>query len=196
MARQGRDGRPSKREWPSLQPHGVSFALEHFRGGGVAAEEGDGSYQNQNEESEQPQLVHAGSKYAGAFDGPCSTFCECGCFQSDHQDAPNGSDQADDEEWLGNQIVRVDGDAHGVKNLDEHEHNEQLVQYRQRLYGNVPMSDALPKHLTGVGDGGERGYEKQYGQDGIDEHFGLAQIVAKVYAQLFFGHIRSPAESA
>src|SRR5271154_1383446 len=76
-----------------------------FWGGGVAAQEGNGSYQDQDEESEEAQLEHASSKDAGALHGPGSTFCECGGFQGNHQDAPNGSDQADYEEWFGNQIM-------------------------------------------------------------------------------------------
>jgi len=57
------------------------------------------------------------------------------------------------------------------------------------------VSEALPKHLAGVGDGGERGHKKQNGQNCIDDHFGFAEVAAKVDAKLFFGHLSSLAET-
>lgn len=90
--------------------------------------------------------------------------------------------------------MRVDGNAHGVQNLDQHKDNEELIEHDKRLSGDAPVSDAVPKHFAGVCDGGQRGYKKQYGEDGIDDDLGVAQIIAKVDAKLFLGHIRLLAE--
>ena len=166
-----------------------------FWGGGEAAQDRDGNYQDEYEEAQQSQLKHAGSKYGGTLGGPGSPFCECGGFQGNHQDAPNAGDQTHYEKWFRNQEMRVDGNADSMHDLDEHEDNEQLIQHKKRLGGNGPMSEAIPEDFAGGGDGPERGYKKQHGQNGIDEHFGLAQKVVKADAKLVFGHIGLLAET-
>jgi hypothetical protein len=57
------------------------------------------------------------------------------------------------------------------------------------------VAEALPKHFAGVGNRRERRYKKQHGKNGIDNYFGFAQIVAKVDAELLFGHLGSLVES-
>jgi len=63
------------------------------------------------------------------------------------------------------------------------------------LVDNGPMGQAVPKHFGGVRAGAERGDKKQDGEDGVDDHLGFAEIVAKVVAQLFFWHLKLLAES-
>src|ERR1035437_8121938 len=72
---------------------------------------------------------------------------------------------------------------------------EQLVQHQKCLGGNRPVTEALPEHLAGVCNRRECRYKKQHGKDGIDNHFGFVQIIAKVDAELLFGHLGSLVES-
>ena len=51
-------------------------------------------------------------------------FGERGRFQRNHEDASNRGNQANDQKWFGDQIMRPDGDAHRVQNLHQHEHNQ------------------------------------------------------------------------
>src|ERR1039457_5570971 len=175
----------------------VSLAFHVFRGGGGSepTQKRNGKYQNEDEQSQQAKLGHASSKYARTLVRPRSTFCEGGRFQGNHKDAPNRGNQAHDKEWFGNQKMRADGDAHRMQNLHQHQHNEQLVQHQKCLGGNRPVTEALPEHLAGVCNRRECRYKKQHGKDGIDNHFGFAQIIAKVDAELLFGHLGSLVES-
>ena len=59
----------------------------------------------------------------------------------------------------------------------------------------VQLTETLPEHFAGVCNRRERRYKKQYGKNGIDNHFGFAQIVAKVDAELLFGHLGSLVKS-
>src|ERR1700730_11508982 len=69
------------------------------------------------------------------------------------KDAPDRGDQAHHQEWLGNQKMRADGYADRVQNLHQHQHDQQLVQYSQRLGGNRPVTEAIPEHFARVGNG-------------------------------------------
>jgi hypothetical protein len=85
--------------------------------------------------------------------------------------------------------MRVDGDAHGVENFDQHQDNEELVEDEQCLASDAPMSESLPKRFAGASNGRERGYEQQDGENRIDYDFGTAEIVAEVDTELFLGHL-------
>src|SRR5208337_550291 len=181
----------SKSETSSTSPS----ACHIFLTGSVATQKRNGKYQDENKQTQQPKLGHARSKYARPLGRPRSAFCEGGRFQGNHQHAPDGSNQADYEERFRYQNMRVNGDANRMQNLHQHQNYQQLVQHLQRLGGDRPMREAIPKHLAGVGNGRERGDKKQNGKHGIDHHFGVAQIVAKVGAELLFGHLGSLVES-
>src|SRR5258708_6902125 len=81
-----------------------------------------------------------------------------------------------------------------MQDLHQHQHHEKLVQHQQCLGGNRPVTEPFPEHFAGVCNRYERRYKKQYGKDGIDNHFGFAQIVAKVDAELLLGHLGSLVE--
>jgi hypothetical protein len=68
----------------------------------------------------------------------------------------------------------MDGDAHGVKNLDQHKYNEQLIEHHKRLGGDGQVKDAVPEQFAGVCTGRERSNKKQHREDGVDDHLGFA----------------------
>src|ERR1700722_749588 len=166
----------------------VCLAFDVSRAGGVAAENGHGNYQSEDKASQQSKLTHACFKYAGAIGGPDCTFGERGGFQSDHEDTPNAGDQGDDKKWFGDENVRVDGNAHGVEDFDEHQYEKRLVRQDQCVPRNVPMNEGIPKQFSGAGHAAESGCEDQYSEDGINKDFGFDQKTAEKGSEFFFGH--------
>ncbi len=143
----------------------------------------------------KPSSIMLPRKMLAPSSGPDSAFCEAGGFQSNHQHAPNRGNQTHHQERLGDQNMRVNGNAHRMHNLHHHQHDEQLIQHQQCIGGNRPVANGPPKHFSSVGNRRQRRYEKQNGKNGINKHFGLCQIVAKVMAKFFFSHVGVLAES-
>jgi hypothetical protein len=74
----------------------------------------------------------------------------------------------------------VDGNTNGAENF--HQHYKQMVEDLQCLVGDGPVTQALPKHLGGIGDRGKGSGKKKYGKNRIDDHFGFNELVAKMMA--------------
>src|SRR5438445_7690156 len=69
-----------------------------FRCGSVATQKCNGDYQHKNQQTQQTKLNHRRVKNAVcAFGRPCTFFGESGGFQGNHQNAPNGGNQSDDQ---------------------------------------------------------------------------------------------------
>jgi hypothetical protein len=64
----------------------------------VATQKRNGEHQNEHEQPQQAELNHRGSENTGTVVRPHSFLRERSHFQADYQDAPNRSDQANDEE--------------------------------------------------------------------------------------------------
>src|SRR6267378_211041 len=162
-----------------------------FRRGSVATQKCNGDYQHKNQETQQTKLNHRRAKNGVcALGRPCTFFGESGGFHGNHQNAPNGGNQSDDQKGFGNQNMRANGDTYRVQNLHQHQHNEELVQYPQSLGCNRPMTEIDPKYLARGGDGHKGRDRQQHCENGVDDYLGFAQIVVKVAAQFVFDHIR------
>jgi len=125
-----------------------SGLLGIFQGRRVAPQECNGEHQNEHQQPEQAELYHRGPENTGSVARPASFLRKRGHFQTDYQDAPNRSDQANHQERFGYEDMRANRNAHRVQNLHQHQHDEQLVQYAQSLSGNRPVPEAIPQHIS------------------------------------------------
>ena len=78
--------------------------------------------------------------------------------------------------------MRADRDAHRVQNLNQHQHDQQFVQYAQCLGRNRPVTEADPKNFARGRKRDQGGDGEQDCQDGVNDNLGFAQIVIKVVA--------------
>lgn len=92
--------------------------------------------------------------------------CSVITLRCDHKDSPSGGDQTDDQEAFCDQNVRVDGDPHPVQNLDQHQHDEQLIEYQPGLEGDGPMDQTFRRAICRrPRDGCQCGDKEQHGKN-------------------------------
>ena len=73
-----------------------------------------------------------------------------GRLQCDHENPTDGRDHSDDQERLAPELMRLDGGADGVQQLDHHEDEQQLVDNREQASHLRPVKDTIPRQRDGA----------------------------------------------
>jgi hypothetical protein len=74
------------------------------------------------------------------------------CFKRDEQDSADGCDHADNQERLARQPMGLDRRTHSVKDLDDHQDEEQSVDDAEKAADLWPLNQSVPSDRERTGE--------------------------------------------